>query len=59
MPYKLKSGLIFSKIFDIISFVEVKLSRHSKNNIRLYEITQIEIEQCIHNSDKQDNEGRY
>jgi len=39
--------------------VEIKLSRHSKNNIRLYEITQIEIEQCLTDPDKKDRENDY
>ena len=39
--------------------MEIKLSRHSKNNIRLYGITQTEIEQCINNPDKKDVEGKY
>ena len=39
--------------------MEIKLSRHSKNNIRLYEINLSEIKECTTNPDKSDREGKY
>jgi len=37
--------------------MKIKLSRHSKNNIRLYEITVAEIEECISNPLNSGTEG--